>query len=195
MASPVDVGAPAKSSLLDAFTQPLGRRFAAKYAAIAAGLFAVYCFPYQYVGISERPFAAYLGAYARLVGGVLSLFGEGVTVVGTRIDGRHPLEIVRNCDAIEVMILLSSAILAVQAPPKRRLAALAMGLCATVLVNVIRIVGLYYVGVLAPARFEVMHQEVFPLVLVVFAALAFVLLLGWMSRSTPAVSATSESKG
>ena len=42
-----------------------------------------------------------------------------------------------------------------------------------VLLNVIRICALYAVGVHAPALFSVVHEQVFPLLLVAAAALAF----------------------
>jgi exosortase/archaeosortase family protein len=183
MASPSTVESTSRGSLVAALGTPLGRRFALRYAAIAGGLFCVYCFPYEYVGISERPFAAYLGVYAKLVGAVLALFGESVLVSGTRIDGRFPLEIVKNCDAIEVMILFSGAMLAIDAALGRRVRAVAVGLLAIVALNVARIVSLYYVGVHARGAFESMHEEVFPLVLVALAALLFVVFSNRLNES------------
>jgi exosortase/archaeosortase family protein len=114
-----------------------------------------------------------LAAYARLAGGVLSLFEPGIVIVGARIEGRFPMEIVRNCDAIEINILFASAVLAFPAPWRRRALALFSGLAALVLLNVLRICVLYFIGVYAPSRFAVAHEQVLPLVLVLAAALAF----------------------
>jgi hypothetical protein len=84
MVATIEPGAP--KTPLETLDLALGRRFALKYAGVAGVLFALYCFPYAYVGISERPFEVYLGGYARLVGSVLSLLGENVHVSGSRID-------------------------------------------------------------------------------------------------------------
>jgi len=153
-------------------TRP-GARFALKYALIAGVLFAIYAFPFDLFGAKQDWLAGYLAGYARLAGGVLGWFEPGIVVTGAHIDGRFPMEIVRNCDAIEINILFLSAVLAFPAPWRRRLIALCVGLFALVLLNVLRICALYFVGVHAPDRFAIAHEQIFPLVLVVAAALAF----------------------
>ncbi len=160
-----------------------GARFALKYALIAGLLFAIYAFPFELFGARQDWLAGYLAAYARLAGGVLSLFETGIVVTGTHIEGRFPMEIVRNCDAIEINILFVSAVLAFPAPWRRRLAALAVGLTALVALNVLRISALYFVGVFAPARFAVVHEQVFPLLLVLAAALVFLLSADYLRAS------------
>jgi exosortase/archaeosortase family protein len=162
----------------------LGARFALKYALIAGVLFAIYAFPFDLFGARSDWLSGYLAAYARLAGGVLSLFENGVVVSGARIDGRFPMEIVRNCDAIEINILFVSAVLAFPAPWRKRLSALAVGLTALVALNVLRICLLYFIGVYAPARFAVAHEQVFPLLLVVAAALAFLLCANYLRKGS-----------
>src|SRR3954470_17594783 len=83
----------------------LGLRFAIGYVVIAAVLFSIYGFPFELFGARSDWLAGYLRLYARLAGGALQLFERGVVVTGDRIDGRFSLQIVRNCDAIEVNIL------------------------------------------------------------------------------------------
>jgi exosortase/archaeosortase family protein len=150
-----------------------GARFALKYALIAAALFAVYAFPFELFGAKQDWLAGYLALYARLAGGTLGVLESGITVTGAHIDGRFPMEIVRNCDAIEVNILFVSAVLAFPASWRRRGLALALGLPGLIILNVLRICALYEVGVHAPRRFAVVHEQVFPLLLVVAAALTF----------------------
>lgn len=151
----------------------MGRRFALTYVAIAAVCFTIYAFPFELFGAREDWLTGYLAAYAKLAGLLLGLVERGVTVTGTVINGRFPLQIVRNCDAAEVNILFGSAVLAFQAPWRKRLATLGIGLLALVLANVTRICCLYFVGVYAPHYFKVAHEEVWPLLLVAFAALLF----------------------
>ncbi len=161
------------SSLIEPIAGRQGARFALKYALIAGTLFAIYAFPFELLGAKHDWLEGYLAAYARLAGSVLGLFESGIVVVGTHIDGRFPMEIVRNCDAIEVNILFISAVLAFPATWRRRALAVALGLPALVLLNVLRICSLYAVGVHAPQLFAVAHEQIFPLLLVVAAALAF----------------------
>jgi len=162
-----------ESSLIEPIAARQGARFALRYALIAGALFAIYAFPFDLLGAQHDWLAGYLAAYARLAGGVLGVFESGIVVVGSHIEGRFPMEIVRNCDAIEVNILFVSAVLAFPAPWRRRALALTLGLPLLVLLNVLRICALYAVGVHAPALFAVAHEQVFPLLLVVAAALAF----------------------
>jgi exosortase/archaeosortase family protein len=155
-------------------------RFAITYVAIAATFFAVYCFPYAEHGISERWFYSYLSAYAHLAGTVLSVFEPEVHVTGTFIVGRTSLEIVKNCDAIEIIILFLSGVLAFPSPWRRKLAAVLGGVAILIFTNILRICTLYYVSIHAPSSFEFAHLELWPLVLVVLAGSEFVLWARWM---------------
>lgn len=175
MTSSPDSPPPERSTAapLLAGTRRLGLRFALTYAAIAGLLFGIYAFPFELWGAREDWLAGYLAAYARLSGGVLHLFEPGIVVEGAFIHGRFPLQIVRNCDAIEVNILFASAVLAFPAGWRRRLVALGAGLAVLVALNVLRICALYYLGVLSPEAFKLAHEEVFPLLLVAATALIF----------------------
>jgi exosortase/archaeosortase family protein len=160
----------------------LGLRFALTFAAIALVLFSIYCYPYTEEGTVARGFARYLSAYAHAAGGVLALVDSSVHVTGTQIVGRFSLEIVKNCDAIEVNIVFASAILALPFRLPNRLRALAAGIALLVLANILRICSLYFIGVYRPASFEFFHLELFPLLLVAFTALNFLLWANWMQR-------------
>jgi exosortase/archaeosortase family protein len=151
----------------------LGLRFALTYAAIAAVLFAIYAFPFELFGAQHDWLDGYLQMFARLAGGVLGLVDHGVSVSGTQINGRFPLQIVRNCDAAEINILFGSAVLAFPSTVKRRLLCLSVGLPLLIAVNVLRICSLYFVGVHRVAWFKTLHEEVWPLVLVGAATLLF----------------------
>jgi exosortase/archaeosortase family protein len=167
----------------------LGLRFALRYALLAAALFGIYTFPFELFGAREDWLTGYLSAYAELAGGVLSVFERGLVVEGTLIHGRFPMQIVRNCDAADVNILFSSALLAFPSPLVKKLTPLALGIAALVTANVVRICSLYYVGLYAPSWFKVAHEEIWPLLLVAFAAALFLFCikrLGAQPEPTPA---------
>lgn len=149
------------------------RRFAFTFAALAAAFFGVYAFPFELFGAERDWLHGYLAAYARLAGTVLSLIERGVTVDETYIHGRFSMQIVRNCDAADVNILFTSALLAFPARLAAKVPLLLAGIAALVAANVTRICTLYYVGVHAPHRFKVVHEEVWPLLLVMFTVGVF----------------------
>lgn len=167
-------GHEAAADLRQAPTLPrLGLRFAISYLVLAGVLFSIYGFPFELFGARTDWLSGYLEAYARLAGAVLHWFDRAVAVTGSRIDGRFSLQIVRNCDAIEINILFASAVLAFPAPLKRRMLGALVGLALLVGANVLRICLLYYLGVEHPAWFEPAHEELLPLLLVGLAALIF----------------------
>ncbi len=165
--------------------QPAQVRFAVWFAALSCLLLGLYAFPYRELGLSETWFDGYLTAYARLVGKVLGLLETGVRVDGTLITGRYSLRIVKTCDAMEANALFAAAVLALAGPWVRKLGALVVGLVALVAANVLRITTLYYAGAFAPDTFRVLHEEVWPLALIAFAAGAFVVAAGYVRRGSP----------
>jgi exosortase H (IPTLxxWG-CTERM-specific) len=173
----------ASASAVRSTFERLGLRFALLYAGIAGVLFGVYAFPFELFGATEDWLHGYLAGYARLAGTVLSVFDASVNVNDTVIQGRYPLQIVRNCDAADVNILFVSAVLAFPAPWRRKLAPLALGMAALVVANVTRICSLYYLGVADPAWFHTAHEEVWPLLLVAFTAGLFLICMRYFERS------------
>lgn len=159
----------------------LGAQFALRYALIGGALFALYAFPFELFGVERDPLEGYLRVFARLAGAALHVVDQGVSVSGTLINGRFPLQIVRNCDAAEINILFGSAVLAFPAPVSRKLVSLLVGLTLLVTANVARICSLYFVGVHRSGWFKLLHEEVWPLLLVVLAALLFLRVARYLS--------------
>lgn len=158
-------------------------RFALRFAGFGLPLFAAYTFPYDEAGTVAGWFQSYLSAYAQLAGAALALIELGVQVSGQDISGRFALRIVQSCDAMEAVILFTAAVSAFPAAWLRRLAGIVAGTAAIVTVNVARICSLYYVGVYRPARFEFYHLEVWPLVLIGAAAVAFIAWTHWVLQT------------
>jgi exosortase/archaeosortase family protein len=148
-------------------------RFALAFAAIAGCLLILYYLPRHDNDRVERWMAEYLRLYARLVGFVVRIFDPNVTVYGNTVAGRFSMQIVKSCDAMEANILFASAILAFPVPWRRKAAALGGGLAALVTLNLFRLVTLYFVGIFAGSAFESMHRDVWPLLMVAFAAVDF----------------------
>jgi exosortase/archaeosortase family protein len=136
-------------------------------------LFVVYCFPYGEHGLSETWFHSYLAGYARMAGGLISLIDPTAQVLGTEIHGRYAVKIVKSCDAMETNILFSAAVLAFPSTWQRRIVALLLGLALLGSINLLRIFSLYVVGLIRPGAVEVLHLDIWPMVMVAAATLAF----------------------
>jgi exosortase/archaeosortase family protein len=157
-------------------------RFALIFASVAAVLLGIYSFPYAEHGFREDLFGWYLAAYARAAGAVIHLTDPAVKVAGPQIIGRTSLVIAKNCDAMDVNLLLIAAMVAFPARWSRRLIGIAAGVALLSVVNVLRIVTLYHLNARAPAAFDFMHGEVWPFAMV---ALAVGVFAAWSRWSRP----------
>jgi exosortase/archaeosortase family protein len=160
-------------------------RFAVVFAVVGGVLLTLYSFPYAEHGVREDWFARYLSLYAQLAGLVLRVFDSGVRVAGNDIVGRVSLTVAKNCDAMDVSLLLVAAIVAFPAPWRRRVVGIASGVAALTVINILRIVSLYFVDVHWPRAFEVIHAEVWPLAIVALAAAAFLAWCRWAQAAAP----------
>jgi exosortase/archaeosortase family protein len=158
-------------------------RFGLSFAIIAGGLLAFYYFPRSGEDAVERWTASYLWLYTRVVGAAIGVFDPGVTAHGNVVAGRFSMQIVKSCDAMEANILFTAAVLAFSAPWRRKVVALLAGLSALVLANLVRLFVLYWVGVFAPSTFDFLHYDVWPLLLIAFAAVDFLACVRWARRA------------
>jgi exosortase/archaeosortase family protein len=161
-------------------------KFALTFGVVAGALLTLYSFPYGEHGLRESFFEWYLSGYARMTGAVLRLSDPGVRVVGREITGGTSLTIAKNCDAMDVNILLVAAMLAFPCRWSFRAAGIAGGLALLLAANVARIFSLYQVGARWPRAFDVVHAEVWPLALVILGTVVFVVWSRWTVRAARA---------
>jgi exosortase/archaeosortase family protein len=141
-------------------------------------LLALYYYPYPDNGLVAAQVDSYLAAYARATGAVVSLLNPGIAVDGTTI--RSPsfsMQIVKGCDAMEINILLVSALVAFPMPVWRRLAAAVSAVGILFIFNLCRLCVLCWLGAHVPAWFDHVHQTLAPLLMVLCALLVLVLAL------------------
>jgi exosortase/archaeosortase family protein len=169
-------------SLLKGWTRESPAGFSLRFLVIGGLAFGLYAFPFELFGFKQDWLTWYLDGYAHVAGALLRLLEPSVVVTGNVIQGRFPLQIVRTCDAAEVCILFASAVLAFPAPARSKLIALLAGLPCLVAANLLRICSLYFLGVYRPAWFKTGHEEVWPLLLVVFAVFVFLRSVRFMGK-------------
>jgi exosortase/archaeosortase family protein len=180
-----DVGEPSVGVFETGLIHTASRRFVVSFGVIAAVFFCIYYFPYAESGWSEAWVVAYLRRYAQIVGHVLRVFEPGIVVSQNVISGRFSMSIVKSCDAMEANMLFCAAVLALPGIAWRKAAALATGLAALVAFNVLRLCSLYCVGVYLGRWFEVMHIDVWPMLMIAFATIDFVVCARWLQIPMP----------
>lgn len=110
-------------------------------------------------------------AYANIGHWILSIFGQNVKAEGTEIISKGlTLNISIGCDGVEAMALFAIALVAMPVSFLLRLRGLGIGLLILVLVNIIRIVSLYFIGTYWNDTFEFFH--------VYFWQVAYILVAG-----------------
>jgi len=120
---------------------------------------------------------------AHVSAAVLNVFGEGVAVAGSVIEGRaFAVDIKGGCNGVEAMMLLCAAIAAFDAPWRARVLGLIAGSAALTAFNIVRIVTLYVIGERWRQLFETFHLAAWQTIMFAVAATIFAL---WSGRFAP----------
>ena len=128
--------------------------FLLKFGGLLA-LFFLLAAPKPMNDLFVEPFTAVV---AKAGGLAARLFGEKTVMVGTTISSpRFSVNIRNGCNGLETIFIFAAAVLAFPAPWKARLLGLAGGFVAIQLVNLVRIVSLFYIGIHFPKLFEESH--------------------------------------
>ncbi len=134
-----------------------------------------------------QPFLIYIGFVhwaneitAQLLALALRLLGNPSSVEGTLVRSElFSLEVIFECTAILPLVLFIAAVAATPSTLKAKLGALAWGLPALVLFNLVRLVSLIYIGRFAPKAFDTVHLLVWQPLIVLFAVALWLL---WVER-------------
>lgn len=130
--------------------------------------------------VKDRVFPPYLRFNAIVSAWILDVFEDRIVVSGQSISGRFALTIERGCDAIEPSALFLAGVLAFPAPFLRKIPGMLIGTICLMVINLVRIVSLYYVGVYFSHRtFEIMHVNVWQALFIVLAIFFWVLWALW----------------
>jgi exosortase H (IPTLxxWG-CTERM-specific) len=155
-------------------------RFFLIFLAIQAALFTAELTPPV-----QRIFVEPLtGVLAKASGATLDLLGREVETVGMVIrDVATPfaVEIAAGCNGVEAMLILIAAMLAFPAPWRYRLAGITIGIFAIQVLNLVRIVSLFFLGLWSQTAFEWAHLYVWQALIMLDALVVWLL---WI-RSLP----------
>ena len=150
----------------------------------AGAVFVVIMVAFYFVETTEffqqSAFPAYLHFNADVSAHVLRVFGEDASATGTSVSSpAFALEVRRGCDAVEPSALFIAAVIALPVFFWKRLAGIVVGTLILALVNLVRIITLYYVGAYWPAAFHVMHVDVWQGIFILLVIVLWALWAQW----------------
>ena len=134
-------------------------RFFVVFLILLAVLFAVELTPW-----AQAYFVVpWTNALAAISTSIVTLFDPNVVASGKVIRSTtngFAVSIEAGCNGVEATLVLCAAILAFPAPWRHKLAGLAVGVVAVQLLNIVRVISLFYIGQWDFAVFEWAHQYV-----------------------------------
>jgi exosortase H (IPTLxxWG-CTERM-specific) len=132
---------------------------------------------------SDKSLTAFLSVYAHVSNWILVMCGQNSHVTGSTISGQvATISIMRGCDALDPMLVLFAGILAYPASWRRKAIGLVFGLPMLFVLNVVRILSLYFIELKALRFFEPAHLDIWPVIFVILAGLLWFAWMRWTLR-------------
>ena len=113
---------------------------------------------------------------------VLNVFGASVSTNGTVVGSSDfAYQIVAECTAIGPIILFAGAVIAYPASFKSKLLGITIGLVFLTVLNLVRLVSLFYIGAVFPEYLPMAHLLVWQAAIIISAIVAW---LFWVEKFT-----------
>jgi exosortase/archaeosortase family protein len=128
-------------------------------------------FIYLYsIVVVSPPFHSFMAFTANITGIMLNLTGRGVTVNDLVVTSpQFSFKIVDLCTAIMPMMIFTAAVLAFPSRLKEKSMGLIIGLFGIFIINQIRLVSLFYIGIYVPGIFETAHLLIWQSLMILVA--------------------------
>ncbi len=171
------------SSQRQALPMRLGKRAAIRFVVVFVVLIALFYVPYSLVSQTDAYASTYLSVIARSSSEVLNLLGQETTSSGPFLESRDlSFRIDPGCDGTEGFALFGSAVLAAPVALGSRLVFLVIGSIVLFVVNTLRIVTLFMIGVFYPSTFKAMHMDLWPGFIIVTVLICWLTWARWIVR-------------
>jgi exosortase/archaeosortase family protein len=143
---------------------------------------------YVFIAFSPSYHKKFIPSYHHLIalasGSMLSVLGQDITVADASISSPNfAVQIVPGCDAVEAIALYVCAVLAFPLKFLKKFPGMIAGTLLLSILNLIRIVSLFLIGVYFPRIFALMHIDVWQALFIFLAVLFWILWLLWATRS------------
>ena len=125
----------------------------------------------------------FIAGQALLAGALIHVFGGLAEVTNVII--RHPInqfaiQIANGCSGIEAAILLAAGVMAFPATLRQRAMGWLAGTAAIMVLNIVRIISLYYLGQYSMQWFDWAHLYAWDVLIMVDGMIVFFLWIRWL---------------
>lgn len=135
--------------------------------------------------MKESVIPQYLRFCATVSGGTMRLFGEKVTVHDSTISSpRYSVNVKRGCDAVQPTALFVAAVFASPVVFWPKVPGVVGGVLFLMVMNLVRVISLFYTGVYYPRAFDVMHHDVWQAAFIFISISLWALWAVWAARLT-----------
>ena len=135
--------------------------------------------------VDEHVILPFTAAIAKVSVWLVDLFDANVIAYGKVLQSTSngfAISIERGCNGVEAVIILVSAMLAFPAPWKHKLIGIGSGFVAIQLLNLVRIISLFYLGQWNRTWFDWFHLYLWQALIMLDALVVFLLWLRWLPR-------------
>jgi len=134
--------------------------------------------------IQEYWVSSIANMYAKISGGILNLLGAGVAINGDIIASQQfSIGIKNGCDGIEGLAIYWCALVIYPATCKQKMTGFLWGTLFLVILNIIRIISLYEIGIHLPNMFDVMHESIWQILFIILTLIGLFVWVDWLNRS------------
>lgn len=139
------------------------------------------------VGRVERDILpSYMRFYANISAATMNIFGEGASASGTSVSSaRYSVNIKQGCDALAPSALFIAAVLAFPGSFRSKIPGVLAGTLVLAVINLVRIISLFYTGIYFPRWFETMHVDVWQPAFILLSLTLWVLWALWATQGDP----------
>lgn len=119
--------------------------------------------------------AFFIAIYTNISSALLNIFGFQTKAEGSILtNSTFSVNVKEGCDALIPMIIYITAVLVFPADWKKKWRGLMVGIPILFVLNLLRIVSLYLIGIYIPSIFEFMHVEFWQVLFIICTVLTFV---------------------
>ena len=165
-------------------------RFAVVFLLILTGLFSLE----MTTRVQETVILPFTSFLAELSAALITPFDDSVAAQGKVLqftDSGFAVSIEAGCNGVEATIVLIAAVIAFPASWKARLAAIALGFLAVQVLNIARIISLFYLGDWNLAVFSWVHLYLWPVLIMLDVLIVFIIYLRYLERRREPAPAAS----
>ena len=155
-------------------------RYVLLFLLIVTALFAIELLPLG----QEVVVIPFTSAVTRLSAGLMQLFGGQVLAQGKMIwdqDSGFAVSIEAGCNGVEAGIILAAAMLAFPSRWREKAIGILVGLATVQMLNLVRIISLFYIGQWNKTFFEWAHLYVWQALIMLDVLIVFLFWLRWLT--------------